>query len=66
MLILRKFTRKQENFVQRNADGNGGKKILIRETGKTLLFTNWCVNTAEKNLKAMETRTENTAVMNVI
>ena len=38
----------------------------IKEIGKKLLFTNWCVHTAEKNLKATETRTENTAVMNVI
>ena len=38
--------------------------MLIKETGKKLQFTNWYVHIAELNSKAMETRTENIAVMN--
>ena len=36
----------------------------IKETGKKLQFTNWYVHTVALSLKAMETRTENIAVMN--
>ena len=53
----------QEDFVQMNAEENGGGIILRNETKKKLLSTNLFAHNVDKNLFPMGTRGENTAVI---